>query len=316
MKERDLDNFLNELRQSADSKFSSRKHNDELLEHEYVLRYPDILNRVERLYIEIEDQKKLSQDVDERLQTFSEHLSELTNIVTESPAQMAKEVTQKVEHFLTYHTQQVNDRIRAQEQKLDVERKKMMEEFHRQQAVLKRNMEQYGSPVGAPPPPSGSLTETLQLITLLKQEMRADRPESSTATDQRLQRLEEKLDAWKPRVPVEGYNSGKTQTSSWIYIGNIVVLIGILFFLLHHFLSNYTVKVEPELQSSLSVPEQTSETKPLIPELLPIPKTSHKPKLVPNEFFDTVGLINFDQRTVAINREIDSLTTLYSSSGK
>jgi hypothetical protein len=282
-KDRNLDDFINELKKSADKRFEPIDPETRQFEYEYILNNPDLLNRVSSLHVHIEDTRKQLKELDENQSSLKEQISELTNIVAEAPNQIANDVTQKVENFLTYYTNKVADKITSHEHKMELERKKILEEYQRLREEAKRLYENPTNPIAMGVPGSGM--EAMPYLAFLKEELSKETKASHQELSSKLQSLEAHLSAFhahqtasqpQPSVSASPTNQHvKTGILStmpqWVYWLNLIFLGGIFLFLVHHFVSNYSIKIEPSYtrQQKDEVFQQTNSEP--IPELLPIP---------------------------------------------
>lgn len=327
-KDRDLDDFINELKKSADKRFAPIDPESKQFEYEYILNNPDLFDRVSSLHTQIIDTQKQLKDLEENQQGIKEQISELTNIVAEAPSQIANDITQKVENFLTYYTNKVGDKITTHEQKLELERKKILEEYTRLREEAKRLYENPTNPIVMGVPGTGM--EAMPYLAYLKQELSKETNATHNTLTEKLGSLESHLKDMKQEKQKETQAPVATpslfqQMPNWLYILNLILLVGIFLFLVHHFVSNYSIKIEPSYSRKTKDEVYQEPETSSIPELLPIPEKeeSYPPKKThPERRNDVdagskgaeVALINYNDTnylnsllTIEQKRTLDSL---------
>lgn len=325
-KDRDLDDFINELKKSADKRYAPLSPEAGQFEYEYILNNPDLLNRVSSMHAQLQETQQQLKTLDENQSAIKEQISELTNIVAEAPSQIANDVTHKVENFLTYYTNKVGEKITSHEHKMELERKKILEEYTRLREEAKRIYENPTNPVimGVP----GSGTEAMPYLAYLKQEISKETNASHQELNSKLNSLEGYLKDLKRDQNAAETSSVKNKTTlfsgpipSWLYILNIILLAGIFLFLVHHFVANYSIRIEPSYSKPFREEVRLQDAKSTsVPELLPIPakeipKENHKPhRTQPSSEGSDVALINYSDTnymnsllTLEQKRTLDSL---------
>lgn len=309
-KDRNLDDFINELRKTADGRINRFKQGEQLLDHEYIQHNPDVNHKVESLRLQVEQSSSNLSELEDKFKTFSEHLTELTSIVSDVPGQMVNEVTHKVENFLTYHTHNIQEKLNLQEQKMVMERKKILDEFQKLSSQVKQQASQFEKNSILSTATGTTLSEALQIISLVKQEFMKDSQldkKIEAELSSKLDRLEQKLNELATMNAADHEKLFSTSTPKWLYILNLVFLAGIFLFLLNHWVSNYQIRMRPRYSIQQPLTPQTNNITPspipeqqnLLPEYSDQPtSTSAMQHPVIMSFIDTVGLdpeINMDE---------------------
>lgn len=274
-RDRNLNDFLNELKVGSPRAGNKppRNYTDPLQEYNSIHLQPDLVNTIESLKLSVQKNSERIRALEEKQQSFLGHLTELSDRFTQSSGKGNQDVIQKVENFMNYYVAKVDEKISMAERKMEMERNRVITETekpatpissHPNPLASNPNPPNYHNPSSEAPHPSRPndfIQETNRKVETL-----TDRVNLS---DEMLVRYIDKQNKQYKKLK-------KGTVPRWLYLLNIILLLGILMFLVQHFLSNYKIVVKPDSPSAKESAAPSSyaiepiEEKPMLPVYQPV----------------------------------------------